>query len=57
MTITFFDQNSYLGGGQIILISLVNSLKNKTKINIIFPMGGNLEKKIKSIKNKKFILW
>ena len=51
MKITFIDQYSYLGGGQIILVTLIKSLGDKHKINIIFPRGGNLEKKIKKLKN------
>ena len=52
MQVTFLDQYSYLGGGQIILISLIKSLDKTNKINVIFPKGGSLEKKIKNLKNK-----
>lgn len=52
MRITFLDQYSFLGGGQIILISLIKSLDKASKIHIIFPKGGNLEKKIINIQDK-----
>ena len=52
MKITFIDQYSYLGGGQIILISLIKSLGENSKIKVIFPLGGNLEKKIKKLNHK-----
>ena len=57
MKITFIDQYSYLGGGQVILITLMKSLGDKHKINIIFPRGGNLEKKIKKLKFKNIKLF
>ena len=57
MQVTFLDQYSYLGGGQIILISLIKSLEKKNKINVIFPKGGSLEKKIKNLKNKNICLY
>ena len=57
MLVTFLDQYSYLGGGQIILISLIKSLEKNNKINVIFPRGGSLEKKIKNLQNKKICLY
>ena len=52
MKITFLEQYSYLGGGQIILLTLIKSLDENSEINIILPRGGNLENKIKKIKKK-----
>ena len=57
MIVTFLDQYSYLGGGQIILISLIKSLEKNNKINVIFPRGGSLEKKIKNLQNKNIFLY
>tara|TARA_Y200000002_G_scaffold207383_1_gene171104 strand:- start:416 stop:1525 length:1110 start_codon:yes stop_codon:yes gene_type:complete len=57
MQVTFLDQYSYLGGGQIILISLIKSLEKTNKINVIFPKGGYLEEKIKNLKNKNINLY
>jgi len=57
MLVTFLDQYSYLGGGQIILISLIKSLEKNNKINVIFPRGGSLEKKINNLQNKNICLY
>ncbi|MDC3089406.1 glycosyltransferase family 4 protein [Prochlorococcus sp. AH-716-N03] len=57
MQVTFLDQYSYLGGGQIILISLIKSLKKTNNINVIFPKGGSLEKKIKNLENENICLY
>ena len=54
MNITFLDQYSFLGGGQTILISLIKSLDKASKINIIFPKGGNLEKKNYKYSRQKY---
>ena len=38
------------------LISLIKSLEKNNKINVIFPRGGSLEKKIKNLQNKNIFL-
>ena len=57
MQVTFLDQYSFLGGGQIILISLIKSLEKKNKINVIFPKGGYLEEKIRNLETKNINLY